>query len=53
MIWQWARDGTIYCLYERSNPGTSTPGPSLVLAKFNLDWLSGGQDAWSTHELVK
>lgn len=39
------RDGTIYCLYERANPGTETPGPSLVLARFNLEWLSDGQDS--------
>jgi sialidase-1 len=39
------RDGTIYCLYERSNPGTTTPGPSLILARFNLEWLSDGQDS--------
>ena len=39
------RDGMIYCLYERANPGTETPGPSLVLARFNLEWLSDGQDS--------
>ncbi len=38
-------NGTIYCLYERANPGTKTPGPSLVLARFNLEWLSDGQDS--------
>ena len=40
-------DGTIYCLYERG----STDGKdhfatrTLTLARFNLEWLSGGQDA--------
>jgi len=41
------RDDTIYCLYERANPATETPGPSLVLARFNLEWLSDGQDSLS------
>lgn len=39
------RDGTIYCLYERTNPGLEAPAPSLVLARFNLEWLSDGQDS--------
>jgi sialidase-1 len=40
-------DGTIYCLYERG----STDGKdhfatrTLTLAKFNLEWLSGGKDS--------
>jgi sialidase-1 len=39
-------DGTIYCLYERG----STDGKNhfatrtLTLARFNLEWLSGGKD---------
>jgi sialidase-1 len=40
-------DGTIYCLYERG----STDGKdhfatrTLTLARFNLEWLSGGKDS--------
>ncbi len=38
-------DGTIYCLFERADPGTKYPGPSQVLARFNLEWLSDGRDS--------
>jgi len=36
-------DGTVLCLYETGNaqPGGS-PNRQLVLAHFNLEWLTGG-----------
>jgi len=39
-------DGTIYCLYERGRRDKNKADglPSLTLAKFNLEWLSNGQD---------
>lgn len=39
-------DGTIYCLYERGNgmDDRSVDAPSLILARFNLEWLSDGKD---------
>jgi sialidase-1 len=42
------RDGTIYCLYERPGEAPQPAGPSLILARFNLEWLSDGQDSFST-----
>jgi sialidase-1 len=41
-----ARDGMIYCLYERPGVSPEPIGPSLVLAKFNLEWLTGGKDSF-------
>lgn len=42
-----ARDGTIYCLYERGilpdKPGRTA---ALTLARFRLDWLTDGKDRW-------
>jgi sialidase-1 len=38
-------DGTIYCLYEAKPPGKG-PNYSLVLLRFNLEWLTEGQDTW-------
>lgn len=38
-----AQDGTIYCLYEHT-PRPKASGPSLFLAKFNLAWLTDGND---------
>lgn len=35
-------DGTIWCLYEA---GGSFPNAQLVLAQFNLEWLTDGKDA--------
>ncbi len=37
-------DGTIYCLYEHT-PHAQAPGLSLFLARFNLEWLTDGQDS--------
>lgn len=41
-------DGTIYCLYERGGPDPREPeSPTphrLALARFNLEWLTDGQD---------
>lgn len=34
-------DMTICCLYER---GTNHPYETMTLARFNLEWLTGGQD---------
>jgi len=36
-------DGTIWCLYETGGP---FPNQKLVLAKFNLEWLSNGDDSF-------
>jgi sialidase-1 len=36
-------DGTIWDLYEA---GGSFPNERLVLAHFNLDWLTDGKDSW-------
>jgi sialidase-1 len=36
-----APDGTIYCLYEKRSKGGKN---SIYLARFNLQWLSEGQD---------
>jgi sialidase-1 len=38
-------DGTIYCLYE-THSGVKGANYSLVLQRFNLDWLTGGKDKW-------
>lgn len=39
-------DGSIYCLYERSDSVDEKIGPpSLVLARFNLEWLTDGKDS--------
>jgi sialidase-1 len=38
-------DGAIYCLYERTLDGQGKPGSTLTLARFNLEWLSDGQDS--------
>ena len=41
-------DHTIYCLYEQGGrDAASAFRPSLTLARFNLDWLSGGQDGFN------
>lgn len=37
-------DGTIYCLYERSTPVGDRLAATLTLARFNLQWLTDGQD---------
>ena len=37
-----APDGTINCLYERSEKGS--PSAQLALARFNLEWLTQGED---------
>jgi len=36
------RDGTILCFYERGSGSNAC----LTLARFNLDWLTDGKDAW-------
>jgi Neuraminidase (sialidase) len=36
-------DGSIYCLYERGSAGGGATNPrSLCLARFTLEWLTGG-----------
>lgn len=38
-------DGTIYCFYENGSPtGRGTHVGRLTLARFNLEWLTGGED---------
>jgi len=37
-------DGAILCFYEA---GTKTPYDTLTLARFNLEWLTNGQDSLS------
>jgi sialidase-1 len=39
-----APDGTIYCLYERSTPVGDILASTLTLARFNVEWLTDGQD---------
>jgi sialidase-1 len=45
------QDGTIYCLYERGREGDQGKRPTgygyLTLARFNLEWLTGGKDSLS------
>lgn len=36
--------GEIYCLYERGQREQAYQPASLTLARFNVEWLSGGQD---------
>jgi Neuraminidase (sialidase) len=39
-------DGTIDCLYERGTSGGGATSPrALCLARFNLEWLTGGHEA--------
>ena len=40
-------DGTILCLYETGSnaPPNGTQTRELVLARFNLEWLTDGQDS--------
>lgn len=38
-------DGTIYCLYE-TRAGVNGANYSLVLQRFDLEWLTDGQDSW-------
>ena len=46
-------DGTIYCLYEQGGrDAASAFRPSLTLARFNLEWLSSGQDNLPASQLV-
>ena len=39
-----APDGTIYCLYERAATAKDAQAYTLTLAKFNVEWLTDGQD---------
>jgi len=39
-------DGMIYCFYERGKLGDANQPPSLTLARFNLEWLTDGQDRY-------
>ena len=41
-------DGHILCLYEASNHAAANPYARLTLARFNLEWLTGGADAAPT-----
>jgi len=36
--------GTILCFYGRGGNGSSFAGPKLTLARFNLEWLTDGND---------
>lgn len=38
-------DGTILCLYEAGGGLGSFPNRKLLLARFNLEWLTGGKDS--------
>jgi sialidase-1 len=39
-------DGTLFCLYERGTTGSGGANPrSLCLARFDLAWLTSGNDA--------
>ncbi len=38
------RDGTIYCLYEIRNGGDNDWKYRVVIRRFNLEWLTGGED---------
>lgn len=38
-------DGTILCFYEASRNGSGGAAERLVLARFNLEWLTNGQDS--------
>lgn len=39
------RDGTIFCFYENATADGNTPrSERLTLARFNLEWLTGGAD---------
>jgi sialidase-1 len=41
-----APDGTIYCLFESADDRMSLfTRTHLVLARFNLEWLTGGADS--------
>jgi sialidase-1 len=40
-------DGTIWCLYERTVEVDGKPASTLTLARFNLEWLTGGKDSLS------
>ena len=42
-------DGTILCLYEAGDDPGSFPNRKLVLARFNLEWLTGGKDSLPKH----
>jgi sialidase-1 len=37
-------DGTILCLYETGAGSSDFPNKRLMLARFNLDWLTEGRD---------
>lgn len=38
-------DGTILCFYETGGGAGSFPDRKLVLARFNLEWLTDGKDS--------
>jgi sialidase-1 len=42
-------DKTILCVYERGRPGDTSKNPTsyalLTVARFDLEWLTGGQDS--------
>jgi sialidase-1 len=39
-------DGTVLCLYEKGGSPGSFPNRKLVLARFNLEWLTEGKDSF-------
>jgi sialidase-1 len=41
-------DGTIYCLYETNTTGTGW-NYSLVLKRFNIEWLTDGKDIYHSN----
>lgn len=38
------KDGTVYCLYETNNDTIKNFNYSLVLQRFNINWLTNGKD---------
>ena len=40
-------DGMLHCFYEQRGRSGSGKGATLTLARFNLEWLTDGKDAWN------
>jgi sialidase-1 len=43
----WLPDGAILCFYETTS-GSKPPARMLMLARFNLEWLTDGKDTMAT-----